>query len=240
MFGTLKDDSFSLKNFEGPLDFLIYLVQKKEIDIYDVPIQELTQQYLQRLSNATKPELEIGAEFIGKASSLLLFKSKQLLPNRDESSSLEEEDIPDPNFEIIHHLLDYCQFKEAAKTLTHHEEKQQGIYHRGIDTPPNLQKTLGIEHLSLEDFSSFFQHVLENAEKQQRTVHEEEYRVSDKISLIKETLKQHDTILISLLLSPTMCRNELIVTFLALLELMKAGDIKIVRSSETNTIMVTI
>src|SRR5436853_6241061 len=106
----LTQDYFTLANFEGSLDFLICLVQKEEIEIYDVPIQELIQQFLVQLSQEEEG-LEKGAEFIGSAAYLVWLKSKTLLPQNDQQLS-EEALVADPRFEIIHHLIYYYRVKQ--------------------------------------------------------------------------------------------------------------------------------
>lgn len=238
MFLSDPHGLLKLENFEGPLEFLWHLVQKKEIDIYDVEIQKITEQYLLRLGELAKGRLDNGAEFIGTASSLLLYKSRKLLPNEATSDEAPIDEDLDPNFEVIHHLMEYCRFKEAAKILSSREDSQGGIYYRGMDTVPNPGMTLGIAHLSLDDLSQVFEQALERAQAGQRTINEEQWRVSDKISAVRHILSSCKRIAIEELLNPSKSRTELIVTFLALLELIKIGEIAIVRDSSTNSIKV--
>jgi len=234
-----EQDLFSLENFEGPLAFLLHLVQKKEIDIYDVDIQKLTDQYLTRLGEVANGQLEGGSEFIGTTSSLLLYKSRKLLPDHDgslEDDAFEEAD--DPHFDVIHHLIDYCRFREAAKELSSREQRQCGVYYRGLEETPNPGMTLGIEHLSLDDLNIVFEQALEKAASGQRTIEEEEWRVHDKIRDIRSWVRNEERLSIHTLLAPGKSRNELIVTFLAMLELIKIGDIAIIRESATGHIWI--
>ncbi len=220
-------ESFELKNFEGPLDFLLHLVQKSEINIYDVSIHDITDQFLTRLKEWVHPSVDTGAEFIGVTASLMWLKSKRLLPKHEQDEDLGEEE--DLYFDIIHRLVDYCRFKDIAKTLKEREEQQWGYYPRGAVAPTGdiIQPSLGIEHLKLDDLERLLQKALDKAAKTTRVVHEEQWRVSDKIKLVKAMLKDSPKVSLDLLFTPEHPRVELIVTFLALLELMKEGIIMI-------------
>jgi segregation and condensation protein A len=228
-------DSFTLDVFEGPLDFLLHLIQKSEIDIYSVQIQNIMDQFTERFDKELC--VDTGAEFIATASSLLLLKSKMLLPKHEQVSNPEDEQL-DPRFEIIHKLIEYCRFKEAAKELAERERVQGAFYYRGSDIP-EIKKPLGVEHLTLDDLASLFRQIVAKAQHQKGTIHEEEWRVSDKIKLIRQLLKEPRKIGFEILFSPERSRTELIVTFLAVLELMKMGEIKVVRDVATQQVMIT-
>lgn len=227
----LKQEHFTLENFEGSLEFLICLLQKEEMEIYDVPIQELIQQFLCQLTEPNEG-LEKGAEFIGAAAYLVWLKSKTLLPRTEESSG-EEEIIEDPHFEIIHHLMDYCRFKQAAKELASRQEKQQSCYFRGIDTP-EWKKTLGIDHISLEELSDLFKEMISRADERKPQIEEENWRVCDKIRIMRRLLQEHSRFPFTELFSSQQCRMEMIVIFLAVLELMKIGELAIGRDSTSS------
>lgn len=232
-----EPDVFTLDNFEGPLDFLLHLIQKSEIDIYSVQIQNIMDQYMERMGINSELCVDTGAEFIGTAATLLLLKSKMLLPKHEQVSNPEDEQL-DPRFEIIHQLVEYCRFKEAAKELAERERVQGAYYYRGTDTP-ELKKPLGVEHLTLDDLATLFKQIVARAETQKGTIHEEEWRVSDKIKLIRQLLKVPKRIGFEILFSSERSRTELIVTFLAVLELMKMGEIKVIRDIASEQIMIT-
>ncbi len=158
---SFEHDTFSLENFSGPLGFLLQLIQKDELDISDIPIQKITTQYLAKLKELMVPSVDGGAEFIGTAAFLLWMKSKMLLPKHEQSAEGEEE--LDPSFEIIHQLLAYCKFKEAAKDLGAREHRQSSFHLRAVGEIPEVKKGLGIEHLSLEDVAELFKDVLKRA-----------------------------------------------------------------------------
>ena len=233
----LKNDHFALDNFEGTLDFLLCLIQKEEIDIYDVPIQDLIQQFLLKFIEWEEEGLERGADFIGNASYLVWLKSKTLLPVHEQESLDLDEAIEDPHFEIIHHLIDYCRFKQAAKELTSRQDKQQSCYFRGIDAP-EWKKPLGIDHVSLEELSQLFKEMIERAAQTRPQIEEENWRVGDKIRMLRNLLKESQIIPFTILLLPGKSRPEIIVIFLAILELMKTGELAVGKEQSSGTLVI--
>lgn len=232
----LRNDHYALDNFEGTLDFLLCLIQKEEIDIYDVPIQNLIHQFIQKFT-AEEEGLDDGAEFIGTASFLILLKSKTLLPSHEQEPLNLDVAVEDPHFEIIHHLIDYCRFKQAAKELSSRQDKQQGCYFRGIDAP-EWKKPLGIDHVSLEELSLLFKEMMVKASQAKPLIHEENWRVADKIRLIRRWLQETVTFPFSMLLSPDKSRPEIIVIFLAVLELMKTGELAVGREQASGKLVI--
>lgn len=231
-----KDETYSVKleNFEGPLEFLLYLVQKNELDIYDVRLQKIVDQFIEEMK---APDIDLGAEFVGTLASLLWLKSKMLLPKHEQVGQ-EDEDGPDPHFDIIHQLIDYCQFKEAGEALVIREKEQNAYFPRGVSGDIEVKKPLGIEHLCLEDLASLFQDVLIKCETNKGHVHEENFRVSDKIRMIRQILRRGENILFGQLFTPEKCKDELIVTFLAILELMKIGEAFVYKDLATQQILI--
>lgn len=231
----LKNEHFTLVNFEGSLDFLICLIQKEEIDIYDVSIQELIRQFI--LQQADEEEgIERGAEFIGIAAYLVWLKSKTLLPCNEQALEMEET-VEDPHFEIIHHLIDYCRFKQAAKELASRQEKQQACYFRGIEVP-EWKKPLGIDHVSLEELSLLFKEMMSRVVQIKPQIQEENWRVSDKIRIIRSLLQENSNFAFTLLFSPQQSRVEMIVIFLAVLELMKVGELAVGRAQSSASLWI--
>ncbi len=226
-------ETFTLENFEGPLEFLLHLVQKNEIDIYEVKIQEVVSQYLKH-AEMRSPDVDKGAEFIGMASLLIWLKSRMLLPKHEQPINPDEE--LDPRFDIIHQLVEYCRFKEAAKELSKREHEQNAFFGRGLEGPYETPKNLGIEHLTLQDLAGLFQEILAKAESHRGLIHEEEWLVSDKIKSVRQLLKEFPKMGFDVLFTSQRSREELIVTFLAILELMKLGEVKILK--EHNKVMI--
>ena len=248
---VLKYDEFALDNFEGTLDFLLCLIQKDEIDLYDIPIQELIHQFISQSNSSESTNaqstsfqsisennaLDRGAEFIGSAAYLVWLKSKRLLPSHEQPDEQEECKIEDPHFEIIHHHIDYCRFKQAAKELTFRQEKQQACYFRGVDLP-EWRKPLGIDHVSLEELSGLFKEMIQKASLTTAQIQEENWRVSDKIRFLRQTLQLSGTFSLSELFTAERSRPEMIVIFLALLELMKMGELAVGREHATGFLVV--
>jgi segregation and condensation protein A len=220
---------FALENFEGPLEFLLHLIQQNEIDIYEVSLQKITKQYLSKQINKDKFDVDSGAEFIGLASLLLFLKSRMLLPKHEQPHD-DNEDI-DPRFEIIHQLIEYCRFKEAAKELSVREDYQSAFFGRGLDGPYEMKRNLGIEHLTLQDLAGLFKQIVARATLSTGQIQEEEWLVSDKIRYIRQSLNKLNELKFEDLFSVELCRDELIVTFLAVLELMKLGEIQVIKDS---------
>lgn len=230
----LKDEnSFILDNFEGPLDFLLLLIQKEEIDICNILLRQIIHQYFSKGENE---DVDTGGDFVASISHLVLLKSRSLLPQHDQAEEefiLEEED---PQFQMIHHLIDYCRFKDAAKLLSEKENLQSEFYARGIDTIPEVKKKLGVEHLSLNDFAELFQHLLIKANSQKKIVQEEPWKVADKILSIRKTLQNQNIVPLMEIFSIECSRLELIVTFLAVLELLKLGEVSMIRKNDTGIV----
>lgn len=233
----LQKDHFSLGCFEGPLEFLLYLIQKEEIEIYDVSIQEIIQQFINKLTLYAEEGLEKGAEFIGIATYLVWLKSKNLLPSNDEPSEIEE-GVEDPRFEIIHHLIDYCRFKRVANELGIRQDQQQECYFRGIEKP-EWRKPLGIDHISLEDLTLVFKEMLVRASEGKGQIYEENWKVSDKIRMIRQHLSENYSVPFIELFRSDQSRIEMIVIFLAILELMKSGELSVGRIKESQALVIT-
>lgn len=214
---------FALENFEGPLDFLLHLVQKKEIDIYEVSIHKITDQFLKKLQEYAA-SFDLSAEFIGTLATLLLIKSRTLLPKHEV---LEEED--DPQFEMIHQLIDYCRFKEAAKRLKLIEGEASLHFSRGIEVGGEcvVKKPLGLQSITLQDLAEHFQNCLKKTTFKVKSIHEEIFTVAEKKEWLQGLLKEGEELNFLSLFKSEQCKEEWIVTFLAILELMKLGLIAV-------------
>jgi segregation and condensation protein A len=230
-----KQYSITLDNFEGPLEFLLFLVQKSEIDIYDVRLQQITDQFIKEMSN---PDLDFGAEFVGTLASLLWLKSKMLLPKHEQVDD-DDTEGPDPHFEVIHQLIDYCRFKQAGRDLVVREHEQHSYYLRGmVSGDQEVKKPLGIEHLSMDDLALLFKDIVAKAKAETGMVQEESFRLSDTIRDVRRMLKSLGRIPFEELFHPQKCKAALIITFLAILELMKNGEVSVIRDHELESIVV--
>lgn len=225
--------NITLANFEGPLEFLLYLVQKNEIDLLDIRLHQITDHFLKEMQD---PEINLAAEFIGTLASLLWMKSKMLLPKHEQNIVSNDDEAPDPHFDVIHQLIDYCRFKEAGKTLISLEEQQNAFFPRGITGDFATKIPSGIQHLSIDDLAEIFNEAIQKAEATKGKVKEENFLVSDKISYLRKSLKSNSQIYLSDLFRSNLCKDELIVYFLAILELMKNGELEVVLEKDSGKI----
>lgn len=227
---------FALENFEGPLPLLLHLIQKSEIDIYEIALRDIGDQYLSSCEDE-EPDLDQGAEFIAMAAWLNVAKSKALLPKAEVA--VEQEPIEeDPYFDIIHHLVDYCRFKGAAKTLANLEQRQNSLYVRGLEPCEEIKKNLGIEHLTLDDLATIFRKTAIKRSLEKGKIQEESWKVADKMAAVRFQLCSFGAVDLEALFARVESRMELIVVFLALLELMKLGEVSIVKETSSGNISV--
>jgi segregation and condensation protein A len=236
-----------LEIFEGPLDLLLYLIKKNELNIDDIPISTITDQYLQYLELMQMLDLDIAGEFLVMAATLMHIKSKMLLPP-DETKPEEIE--ADPRDELVKKLLEYKRFKEAAEQLKNMEAHKKEIFARG-DFQEALSDSADDGQLYFEatifDLLSAFSKVLKELPKEKfYEIIKEEVSVSEKIHEIFHLLIKRPTIYFLELFNKAKGKIEIIATFLALLELMRMkevlvrqdkifGDIKILRNTERIT-----
>jgi segregation and condensation protein A len=236
---NFEQNTLILDNFEGPLAFLHYLVQKSEIDISDISMQKITDQYLSLLGKQQLFDLDAGAEFIDHTGALIWLKSKMLLPGGTGSEDIDEllEKCP---FDIIPQLIEYCRFKDMAKQLGHREQGQDAHYPRGmLPCSDDFPKPLGIERIRIDELEALFLELLEKADKKQtQLIREEVYLVSDKMDAIRERLQTKNRFHFRDIFSKEPCREEVVVTFLAILEMMKIGEMMVARELETGKIII--
>jgi len=225
---------YTLENFEGPLPFLLHLIQRHELDIAQLALRLLPEQF-----NFEEDDgVDQGAEFISVLATLLLMKSRSLLPVHDDTEIPHQEEHDSP-LNMIPHLIEYCRFKEIAKELFEREEQQLAFYSRGCDLLNHpTRKPMGIEHVTLQEFSVLFQEIVKKASHRMGTIYEEVWRVSDKLLAIRENLLSSNRLSLEELFDLNYCKDELIVIFLAVLELMKIGELKIVKDSHSQKIWI--
>jgi segregation and condensation protein A len=215
-----------LEIFEGPLDLLLYLVKKDHLNIYDIPIAEVTEQYLQYLDLMRLLNLNIAGEFLVMAATLMQIKSKMLLPV-DESEVVQEEQ-EDPRAELIKRLLEYEKFKQIAEELRRKETDQSQIFKRPKMQDEEIILGRGEVYFeaSLFDLISAFSKALEGVPKELfYEVIKDEFTVEEKVHQILHLMLIETSVSISGLFSKAKNKMELIVIFLALLELIRLKEI---------------
>jgi segregation and condensation protein A len=211
--------------FEGPLDLLLYLVKKDHLNIYDIPIAEVTQQYLVYLELMKLLDLNIAGEFLVMAATLMQIKSKMLLPAEPNQQAEEEED---PRQELVKRLLEYEKFKEIAENLRQMETGQQEVFKRPkieSSEETNLETEMYFE-ASIFDLISAFSAALENVPKEVfYEVIKDEFTVEEKIHQILHLLLVKPSLAISELFGGAKNKIEIVVSFLAILELIRMKEI---------------
>jgi segregation and condensation protein A len=225
------DYKVKLEVFEGPLDLLLYLIKKEEVDIYDIPIERITNQYMEYLSLMKLLNLEVAGEFLVMAATLMYIKSRLLLPADQQIADPEAEDGEDPRWELIRQLVEYKKFKDAAAQLALREEEQTKIFPRrgGDDTGVESGQEVPLAEVSIFDLINAFQQVLKKAGERAEfhEIIEERFTVSDKIEEILYTLRDQTELRFGDLFEKASSRTEAVVTFLALLELIRLKRLKV-------------
>lgn len=219
-----------LEAFEGPLDLLLHLIKKHEIDIYDIPIALITKQYLGYLDLMKTLNLDIAGEFLLMAASLMYIKSKMLLPPSELDEELIEEDEEDPRAELVRKLLEYKKYKDVVAKLEERRTIQDEIFQR--ENPPDipLESDDFFVDVSLFDLISAFKSVLEQvSEEEFQQISVEKMDINEKISEIMERLQEAKSLVFQELFNNVSQKAELIITFLALLELIR---LKLVRAQQ--------
>jgi len=219
--------TIKLERFEGPLDLLLHLIKRDEVDIYDIPIAHITHQYLRYLELMRQLDLEVAGDFLVMAATLMRIKAKMLLP----LPALGEEESPgDPREELVLRLVEYRQFKEAASTLKGREEERRLVYERGMLPGEEDAGPLPLARVSLFDLIDALNNVLSRVpETATYEVEAETFAVEDKMELLTVTLRRRGRLSFEELLAGCRSRSEMVVTFIALLELIKLGAALVVQ-----------
>jgi segregation and condensation protein A len=222
--------SVKLQAFEGPLDLLLHLIEKAEVDIYDIPIADITDQYLQYINMMEVHDLEVSSEFLLMAATLLEIKSKMLLPKPKKEESPGES--IDPREELVQKLLEYKKYKEVSLEL----KDKLGIYEKVFYKQPEpiedyISDASSITNVSLDMLYISFKNILLKNDTKKRGGFREIYRevvtVDDKIRLISKLLASKPSFYFDDLFLSCCNKYEIIVTFLAVLELIKRRSLLI-------------
>jgi segregation and condensation protein A len=218
----------SLPVFDGPLDLLLYLIKKEEMSIYDIQIGKITEQYLEHLNEMREMDLEVAGDFLVVAATLLYIKSRTLLPEDQQMAEEEPEEGEDPRWELIRQLVEYKKFKDASFELHLRQTRQDKLYFRDVDEKPVSIIPLGLGEVGVFDLVKAFQRILDRAREKEgfREIYEEKYTVSDKMQSILNLMDKTETLLFTTLFNDVTSRPEIVVTFLALLELVRLKQLK--------------
>ena len=203
--------------FEGPFDLLLHLIKENKIDIYDIPIALITGQYLQYIEMMKELNLEIAGEFLVMAATLIHIKSRMLLPPDEEIPS---EELEDPRRELVNRLLEYQQYKEAALCLKKREEDWMKVFYK---ESVSEGEEICLFDVSLFDLLSAFKMILDKASPEVISITKETLTIKDRMSVIVEMLEGKEAFRFEEIFKEGITRVQLIVTFIALLELIKLG-----------------
>lgn len=232
-----------LNVFEGPLDLLLHLIEKNKVNIYDIPIVTITEQYLDYVNNMEEENLEVMSEFLVMAATLIKIKSKMLLPKEEEASEEDE----DPRDELVRRLLEYKMYKYAAYSLKDMELDGAKVYYKTPTIPDEVKcgheqvdvaQLVKDRDMTLEKLNEIFKSVLKKQvdkvdpiRSKFKNIEKEEISLENKMVEIREQVRGLKGINFRTLLEMQPSRNNIIVTFLAILELMKVGSI-VIRQEE--------
>jgi segregation and condensation protein A len=220
------DYKVKLEVFEGPLDLLLYLIKQDEIDIYDISLERITRQYLEYLQAFKELNIELAGEFIVMAANLIYLKSRSLLPV-DQQPPEEDAEEDDPRWDLIRQLIEYKKFKEAAADLHLRQLEQERIFARQGTSLP-LQEPLRLEEVGIFQLINAFQTVIKRIEARQdvQEIFAERFSVSEKIDIILQRVANDTRLRFSDLFGAAVSRVEVVVTFLALLELIRLKQVR--------------
>lgn len=239
-FPVQDDYKVQLDVFEGPLDLLLYLIKKDEVDIYDIPIERITTQYMEYLAVMRMLDLNIAGEFIVMAATLMMIKSRMLLPV-DERPEMEEEE-EDPRWELVRQLVEYKKFKEAASHLQHREFIQENVFTRGLDPVLPVEPEVGVSlgDVSIFDLISAFNEALKRIRVEEfGEIIDDRFTVVDKIEYILGTIQTQGKVVFSGLFAGMASRYEIVCTFLALLELIRLRQVQAHQEGDFGEIVIT-
>ena len=221
--------AIKLDIFEGPLDLLLYLIKKNEIDIYNIPVALITQQYLEYLNIIKSLNLDLAGEYLVMASTLIHIKSRLLLPVPEEPSAEDLED--DPRAELVRQLLEYQTFKDAATELSQRPLLERDVFKWSAAGPEETKKTNADEdeliEVSIFELIEAFHHLVSRLDKKELLeIDLEKLSLTDIINDVMERLTREKNLTFEELLGERKDRRRVVYTFLALLELIKLRMIK--------------
>ena len=236
--GEALEDHYRVKLqnvFEGPMDLLIHLIRKAEVDIYDIPIAQITAQYLEYLEWMKQMNVDFAGDFVLMASTLTHIKSKMLLPVQ-----VGEEEEEDPRLEITRPLLEYLRIKSAAEQLAERDLLGDKTFVRKPDTDAiESVHTDQVIRIGLFELIDAFQNILDKVSPDHRVdLSRDRISVQERITQLTEMLEEHASLTFDELFDTSCERSDLIVTFLAILEMAKLNLIRIAQHVQTGIIRI--
>lgn len=221
--------------FEGPLDLLLYLIKKEEVDIWDINLTKLATEFLDYIELMKMLDLDIAGEFLVMAATLMYIKSRELLPKDQRVSTDGEDDEDDPRFELIRRLIEYKKFKDAAANLQKLEVEQEHIYPRlGIRAEIEPAPFVRRQEASIFDLLAALNNIIKRLSEtaQIQEIEDDTWTVSGKMEFIVQKLSEKDSIKFSELFKQSTSRAEIVATFLAILELVRLRQVVAYQTEE--------
>lgn len=231
----MAEYKIQLPVFEGPLDLLLYLIKKEEVDIYEVNLTRIATQFVEYLEQMKRLDLDVAGEFVVMAATLIWIKSKELLPvDQRPLTDLDEENNVDPRWELIRKLVEYKKFKEAASELQRCEAEQEDRFpHQSVkqEFPADDSEQQGPK-ITLMDLLQAVNDVLARMKERglPQEIVGERWTVREKITFLKNVLREKKKVNFLELLEQSYTRFEVVVTFLAVLELARLHEIRVEQS----------
>jgi segregation and condensation protein A len=223
-----KGLSVQLSSFEGPLSLLLYLIRKEEMDIYDIPIHNITQQYLDYIHIMKELNLEVAGEFIAMAATLIYIKSRMLVPQYNENG---EEVAEDPREELVQKLIEYQKYQEAGRELYKRPLVGRDIWLRGAkESLPKVEDEVILEERGLFSLIAAFRELMKEAKKTTHQVHGKGESISARLLQIKHHFIVGGRIELRSLLPESFTKRDLIITFLSVLELSRMKFVRVYQS----------
>ncbi len=217
-----------LENFDGPLDLLLFFIRRDEIDIYDIPISSITKEYLSALDQMQQINIGVAGEFIEMAATLMRMKSKMLLPHPQM-----DEDIEDPRSPLVQQLLEYRRYKDLAQQLENLAIERSHYFSRGYESPlpsGDEDPEVYLRKVSLYDIAHYFKVALENKPIiSHYELQSEHFNLDGQKAIILANLDEKGFLKFSILVTKLETKIEVIVTFLAILEMIKNEEIIIIQ-----------
>jgi segregation and condensation protein A len=229
----------NLEVFEGPLDLLLYLIKKDEVEICDIPIERITTQYMEYLELMKILNLEIAGDFIVMASTLMLIKSRMLLPD-EQRGPVEDDDEDDPRWDLVRQLVEYKKFKDAAGFLEVLEEEQENVFGReGEHVELGARPDVGMQDVGIFDLITALNEALDRVPQEElQEIFAEQFTVAEKVDDLLERTGKGKTISLSRLFIDMRSRQEIVCTFLAVLELIKLNRLAARQDSHFEEIVI--
>ncbi len=235
-----------LEIFEGPLDLLLYLIKKDEVDIYDISIERITRQYLDYMDTFKMLNIDLAGEFVVMAANLMYLKSRTLLPKQVQPPDAEAEE-EDPRWELIRQLIEYKKFKDAANFLQRKVLQNENFFPAVPEAPAGMIEDDGVEpfpEIGIFDLIRAFQGILdrftdEKKEPEFREIVDDRWTVADKIEFLLTEVSVGQSIRFTRMFASASSRDEIIVTFIALLELIKLRQFRVTQDHLLGEITLT-